>query len=95
MVAPIVPLQERGFITKEIIHFRIFSIDDEFRKYIYAAMHWLIYYFQSSSIYVVYFLFFFYNIENIIEKILFRIDEDLGEGVMLREPNCTAQVTKQ
>lgn len=42
-----------------------------------------------------YFLFFFYNIENIIEKILFRIDEDLGEGTMLREPNCTAQVTKQ
>lgn len=58
-------------------------------------MHWLTCYFQASLIYVIYFLFFFYNNENIIEKILFRIDEDLGEGLMLREPNCTAQVTKQ
>lgn len=77
MVAPTVPLQEMGFIKKETIHFRIFSIDVEFSKYIYAAMHWLIYYFQSSSIYV------FYNKENIIEKILFRIDEDLGEGLVM------------
>lgn len=46
-------------------------------------MHWLIYYFQFSSIYVVYFLFFFYNKENIIEKILFRIDEESGEGLVM------------